>query len=185
MASRGRNKQKDEIEAPVSEQIAAFALQDIVDRGLSGKSITIGKAYRRKPMIDILFAADIIDRDQYKALRHYRHHADLADRSLIRDSLCLQRGGSGNGPTITTLNAVALVRDCERAAGSLADLLRAVVVYDTSLSQWAISRAGSIEECYERKGKKVCQIKPRRRALEEARLEIRVAATRVQAELDA
>lgn len=172
-----------EIVGPTPEQAsgAAFALEDVTDKRHGGGSITIGKAYRRRPMIDVLFAADVLDVEGYKALRHYRHHADIADRSLVRDSLCLQRGGSGDGPTITTLNAVAVVRDCEAAAGSLVDILRAVVVYDQSLSQWAMGRAGSVEERH--KGK--VQIKPRRRALEEAKMDIRMAAKRVQAELDA
>jgi hypothetical protein len=188
MGSNRRNKPKPKLEVvpPTDAQMvsATFDLQDITERRGSS-SIAIGKAYKRRPMIDILFAADVLDREQYKALRHYRHHADLADCSLVRDSLCLQRGGRGSGPTISTLNAIALVRDCERAAGSLADMLRAIVVYDMSLSQWAIGRAGSIEERYERRGKSVCQIKPRRSALLAAKLEIRIAAQRVQAELDA
>jgi hypothetical protein len=176
-----------EIVPPTDEQLAHgdFAVEDVTDKRNGGGSITIGKAFRRRPMIAVLHLAGILNDEQYKALRHYRHHADLADRSPIRDSLNRQRGGSGNGPTITTLNAVALVRDCERAAGSLASLLRDVVVYDRSLSQVAIDRAGALEECYERKGRTVCQIRPRRKALEVARLEIRVAAQRVQAELAA
>lgn len=183
MSRSRKDKTVNEITQPTPEQmLSPFVIQDVTDKRNGGGSITIGKAYRRRPMIDVLFAAGMLDEEGYKALRHYRHHADLADRSLVRDSLCLQGGGNGSGPTITTLNAIALVRDCEAAAGSLVDILRAVVVYDQSLSQIAIARAGGLEEAG-RKG--VVQIKPHRKALEIAKLEFRVAAQRVQAELDA
>lgn len=188
MAGRGHKGRpvKRKPVPPTDEQLrsAKFQLDDVMEKRRGGGIISIGKAYRRVPMIDILFAACVLSQDEYKALRHYRHHADMADRSPVRDSLCLQRGGSGIGPTITKLHAARVRDDCERAAGTLADILRAVVVYDQSLSQWAILRGGSVEDRYEQKGKPVVQIKPRRGALEMARLEIRIAAQRVQAELD-
>lgn len=180
-------KRKPEIAGPTEEQMAGavFEIEDVTDKRRGGGTITIGKAYRRRPMIDILYEANVLSEAQFKALRHYRHHADLADRSPTRDSLCQQRGGSGAGMTVGTLIAVRLVADVESAAGTLVDILRAVVVYDTSLSQWAMDREGSIEECWQRKGKRVCVLKPRRNALDAAKLEIRVVASRVEAELAA
>jgi hypothetical protein len=174
------------IASPPPEQLRAgtFAVEDITDKGRGGVAIAIGKAYRRKPMIDVLLAQELLTRDEHKALKHYRHHADIADRSLVRDSLNRQRGGS-NGPTVTILNAVRIRDDCERAAGALVDILRAVVVYDHSLSQWAMDKAGAVEQCRDRKGKRICQMEPRKSALATAKLEIRVAAQRVMAELDA
>jgi hypothetical protein len=189
---RNRNRSKVvEIVEPTPEQMRdPFALEDVTDKRNGGSSITIGKAYRRRSMIAILFDTGVLDEAQFRALRHYRHHADIADRSLVRDSLCLQRGGCGDGPTITTLNAVAVTRDCEAAAGSLVDILRAVAVYDRSLSQWAIEQAGAVEKVYTRQDRKgrtvpVHEIKPKPEALDRARLEIRMAAERVRAEQDA
>lgn len=179
---RGSQDGKGEITAPPAEQLAAFAIESVHERTASGGLNLMGVAYRRRPMIDIL--RDLFTEPQYKALRHYRHHADIADRSPFRDSLCLQRGGSGS-PTITTLNAVRVVTDCESAAGQLAGILRAVVVNDMSLSQYAIQLAGAVEQRRERRGRVFCQLEPRRKALERARLEIRMAAVRVEAELAA
>lgn len=183
-------KKKREVLALPPEQMNSgdFQLQDIVDRPPGGRSIVIGKAYRRRPMIDILFDQAVFSEAEYKALRHYRHHADIADRSPLRDSLAtIMRigGGTGMPPSIEILNAVRVRNDCERAAGSLCDILRAVVVADMSLSQWAIARAGAIERCRERRGKRVCQFEPSKKALGIARVEIKMVARRVQAELDA
>jgi hypothetical protein len=181
---KGRgNKPKLEIVEPTPEQMAdgAFRVEDITDKRDGGGTINIGKAYRRRPMILTLLAREIICQDQYRALAHYRHHADMADKSPIRDSLCIQRGGAGLGPSVAILNAARVRDDCERAAGSLSDILRAVVVDDMSLSQWAINRAGALHEL----SGTVIRLKPRRKALEIAQLEIKMAACRVQAELDA
>lgn len=186
--SRGKAKaDKDPVIEPTPEQMGdgRFALEDVTDKRNGGGTITIGKAYRRRPMIDVLYDQSLFSDREYKALQHYRHHADLVDRSLVRDSLCFQRGGSGAGPTITTLNAIRLVTDVERAVGSLLDILRAVVVYDKSLSQWAIERMGGKEQCRKRKGKVVCAIEPSQKALAIAKLEIRIAAERVESELSA
>lgn len=181
---------KERVEAfdgalPTAEQMrdAAFRPEQIVERGQVVKSV----AYRRRPMIDILYAADALSKAEYDAVKHYRHHADIADRSPVRDSLAIERhGGSGVGPGVEMINAIQVRDDCERAAGSLVDILRAVVVYDMSLSQWAIQRSGAVEECEtDKKGRRTCRMKPRRNALHIAKLEIRIAAKRVQAELDA
>ena len=187
-AARPAKRGEQDIVEPTPEQMrgAVFDLATIVDKGRGGAVVRIGKAFRRRPMIEILWRDGVLSEDEYKALGHYRHHADIADRSPLRDSLVAQRGaGSGMGPTVAVLNARRVRDDCERAAGSLADILRAVVVYDCSLSQWAMATSGAIEERYDRKGKTVVQLKPRRAALQQARLEIVVAAQRVQAELDA
>lgn len=184
---RGRRQRDAGIIGPPAEQLAgaAFTIEDVTDKSRGGGTITIGKAYRRQRMIDVLAASGAISEIEHRALRHYRHHADLADRSLVRDSLCLQRGGAGAGMTLTTLNAVRVRDDLERAAGTLADILRAVAVYDMSLSQWAMNASGSIERQAERRGKPITLLEPKRKALEIAKLEIRIAAQRVEAELAA
>lgn len=183
-----RGKPKDEISGPTPEQMegGAFRLEDITDKRDGGGTINIGKAYRRRPMIVTLLASEVLDHDEYKALAHYRHHADMADRSPIRDSLNVTRGGSGLGPGLAVLNAIRVRDDCERAAGSLVDILRAVVVDDVSLAQWAIRIGGSMERSYTRQGGcVVTELRPRDNALASARLDIKMAARRVQAELDA
>jgi hypothetical protein len=193
---KGRRKPKliaaNDIIAPTREQMegARFELEDVTDKRNGGGTIAIGKAYRRKPMIDILYAAGLFSEPEYKALRHYRHHADLADRSLVRDSLCFQRGGNGMGPTVTMLNAIRLVADIEAAAGRLRDILRAVVVEDVSLSQWAMSQAGAVEKVYHRKDRKgkivqVVELRAKEPALKSAHLEIKIAAQRVESEISA
>lgn len=187
---KGRGRQKpQEIIAPTAEQMGSgvFEIQDVTDKRNGGGTITIGKAYRRRPMIDVLAAAGLFSDKELKALHHYRHHADIADRSLIRDSLGkrVSAGGNHDWPTVAKLNAVRLVADVEAAAGTLRDILRAVVVYDQSLSEWAKQAAGAVEQRRERKGRVVCTLEPRRKALEIARLEIRMAAKRVEAVLAA
>lgn len=171
---------------PTNEQMrgGAFVLADIVDRSANGRMIEIGTAYRRRPMIDVLHNQGLLTEEELKALRHYRHHADLVDRSPTRDSLCLMRG-HGNGPTITTLNAAFIVRQIEAAVGALVDILRAVVVDDVSLSQWAIRRAGALEVRRQRQGKVVTLFEPRQKALAIAKLEMKFAAQRVASELRA
>lgn len=174
---------------PTPEQMArsTFIEGDVVDRAPGGRQITIGKAYRRRRMLDILHDQGVLSDEQAKALKQYQVWADTADRSLLWDSLAkgLPSSGSGDGPTLAVLNARRMRDDCERAAGQLVDILRAVIVDDMSLSQWAMERHGSIEECEQRKGKRVCRLKPRGKHLLIAQLEIRMVAERVQAEIDA
>lgn len=163
---------------PTSEQRSAFSLERITDRRPGGTTVNLGRAYRRKPMIDTLAEQGILSDAEHRALKHYRHHADIADRSPVRDSLCMVRvGGESSGPTHNLLNAIQVAASCERAAGSLADILRSVAVYDQSLSQWAIDRSGGIDDGG--------RIKPRQKALAIARLEFQMAAKRVESELAA
>lgn len=186
-------KRKVEALAPTAEQQrdGAFAVLDIVDRR-AGASISIGRAYRRVPMIDRLRDEGLLSRDEHKALKHYRHHADMIDRSPTRDSLDTRRGG-GEGPAFSIVNAAYVVRQIESAVGSLVDILRAVVVDDSSLAQWAINRHGGIERrrirVRYRKGKPVefieTRIEPSERALGIVRLEMKIAASRVASEMAA
>lgn len=163
---------------PPPEQMHCFSLGTVTDRRPGGTTVNLGKAYRRKPVIDTLAERGVLTQSDHKALQRYRHHADMADRSPVRDSLNVSRGpSSGAGPTHAIVNAIRVSAACERAAGSLADILRAVVVYDKSLSQWAIERSGGLDDGG--------GVKPRQKALVIARLEFQMAAKRVRAELDA
>src|SRR5687768_6819940 len=102
---RGRGKTKGpklEIVGPTPEQMehGAFGVEDITDKRDGGGTINIGKAYRRRPMILTLLTRGVLGQEEYRALNHYRHHADMADRSPVRDSLNIQRGGNGLGPSL-------------------------------------------------------------------------------------
>jgi len=183
--ARGRKAEK-RIDAipPTREQElqAEYRLEPITERGQ-----VIGTAYRRRAMIDILHERGFLDEPLYKALKHYRHHADIADKSPIRDSLTnwMPKASGGTGPGIELLNAIRVRDDCERAAMGLVDILRAVVVDDMSLSQWAMHRHGAREHCKMKGQKRVCVMAPTDKALKEARIEIRIVAGRVKGELDA
>lgn len=169
-------------------QASAFGIEPIMGKGTNGRTVELGKTLRRKPMIEVLFGQGLFSKEEYKALKHYRHHADIADRSPLKDSIAnLLRisGGAGHGPTINTLNAIRVRDDVERASGSLVGILRAVVVDDMSLSQWCISRGHSAEKCRDRKQGRVCAIEATEAALRIAQLEIKMAAARVEAELAA
>jgi hypothetical protein len=133
----------------------------------------------------LLHARHVLDEAQFKALFHYRHHAILADRSPLKDSLNKSPGGGDGSCSIEILNACRVRDDCERAAGSLADILRAVVIDDLSLSQWAMHQGGAIERHETRKGKTVSYLRPRGKFLAIAQLEIVMAAIRVKNALDA
>ncbi len=174
-----------EILAPAAEQLAAFELAEIVDKRRGGVTVTLGKAYRRRRMIDVLRETGLLSADEHKALSHYRHHADIADRSPLRDSIAtlLMVRGSGDEPSLLILNAMRVRDDCEKAAGSLRGILRAVVVDDVSLSQWAIADGGGVE--VQRADRKGTTIRPLHSKLKRAKLDIQMAAKRVMAELDA
>lgn len=180
-----RGPEREDITPPTPEQLrrAVFEVEDVVDKRRGGGTVTIGKAYKRRPMVDVLALQGMFSDAEYKALKHYRHCADTADRSPLRDSLNRQRGGSGEEPADVVLMAASIAGQCERAAGSLAPILRAVIVDDKSLSEWAMEQRGSVEVCRTRRGKRVCTPEPKRKALEIAQLEIKMAAKRVEAEL--
>lgn len=182
---RGANDEPPRI--PTVEQMAddAFVWSDIVDKRPGGKTVTISHAYRRVPVIDRLFEAGLFTTDEYKALVHYRHHADIVERSLVRDSLNISRGSGGDVPTIVALTAQVIVREIEAAAGQLVDILRAITVEELTLSQWAIRRHGGREKTRVRNGRPCTTIEPSDRALAMAKMEMKMAAQRVEAELAA
>ena len=179
----------DELVSPTPEQMqhGAFTIEKVVDRTESGSLDLKGIAYRRRPMIDILAEQGILSEAEHKALHHYRHHADIVDKSPLKDSIrkLLSRGGGSNdhGPTRAYLNAAYVVNQCEKAVGSLLDIFRAVVVYDKSLSQWVIDNGAWREHCRMKNGVRVCRIEALDYHVKVARVEIKVAAGRVEAKL--
>jgi hypothetical protein len=187
--ARKRNtaRRAPQIAGPTPERLVhgGIELVDVVDKQSNGRTIVIGKANRFVPMIDTLKRQEVISPAEHKALAHYRHHADLADKSPTKDSLNRQRfGGSGNGPTHEILHAQRVRDLCEGAAGSLRDILRAVVIEDQSLSQWAIQRFGGKEQTRQRGAKTETTVEPSRLSVSMCKLELRAAARRVQEALD-
>lgn len=187
MTQRAGKLDEPEIVAPTVEQMrrGAFELDDVTDKRKGGGTITIGKAYRHIPVFEILGRQGVFSMAELKALRTYREHADRADRSPLRDSIAMLMPvrGSGDGPTAALMRSIWIAAGCEAAAGSVRDILRAVVVDDVTLSEWAIRQAGSVEVWDEQRRK--TRIRPRAKALAVAQLEIKIAAKRVRAELDA
>jgi hypothetical protein len=188
MAARKSGRGGGEIVPPTPELMArgGHELVEIVDRTPNGRSVSIGKAFRRTRQVETLSAKGYFSEAEAKALKHYRHHADMTDRSPTKDSVAgLMMAGLGRGEDWDTpmcvVHASRVAGECEAAAGSLRDILRAVIVNDVSLSEWASLVGGSYEVV--EKGR--TRMKPKRRMLEIAKLEIRMAAKRVQAELDA
>lgn len=178
-----RRKVAVAIMEPTASQIERddYQLAPITERGQ-----VIGTGFRKVRQLEKLLAQDMITPSEFHALHRYRLYADMSDRSLLKDSLAKQMPGGGKGeipPYI--LDAKFRAGAIEAAAGSLAAMLRTVVVDDTSLSQWAIDHGASYIHCEVKNRGKVCRIKPTPEALNIAKMDIRVAARRVKAELDA
>ena len=170
--------------APTDAQMAHadYELGKITERGQ-----VIGTGYRRIRQLEYLTRKGLFNEKEVAALYMYRHFADLVDKSLVQDSLAKQlpgRSGRGEIPPYI-LDADRMVGRYEAAAQTLKDILRAVIVEDKSLSQWAIERAGAIEDCEMKGGVRVCRLKPRQKALAIAQLELKMAAGRVLAEVEA
>jgi len=195
---RGRAKrvQIEDIVPPTDEQMSggAFSVVETYDK-TGATSRRIGSGYRRTPVIDTLSEYGIINDREHKALARYRDLASACDRSPLKDSvrkLMRVQGGSGDHISARLINAQLETARIEREAGSLKDILRAVAVDDVSLTQWAIAQGGSVEKCRivtvkmdgQTRTKIKCRIEARAKALEIARLEIRMAAQRVISALD-
>lgn len=178
-----RRKVAVAIMEPTASQIERddYQLAPITERGQ-----VIGTGFRKVRQLEKLLAQDMITPSEFHALHRYRLYADMSDRSLLKDSLAKQMPGGGKGeipPYI--LDAKFRAGAIEAAAGTLAPMLRAVIVDDNSLSEWAIANVASYIACEIRKGKRLCRVKPTPKALQIAKLEIKMAARRVRAEIEA
>jgi hypothetical protein len=179
-------KVKDEPMSPTPEQMARgrYEVGDVLDKQANGRTLVIGKALRRRPMVSILAEKGYFTDREFKVLDLYRHSADTVARSPIPDSLNRERfGGHGDGPSAAYITALGIVEECEKAAGSLAGILRAIIVDEKSLNEWTIDRYGGVERCRQRGTKEVCVIEPRAAHLAMARFEIKLAARRVEEEV--
>lgn len=169
-----------DIVEPTAEQMDRdeYELSPITERGQ-----VIGAAFKKRRQLERLFQADVITPSEYKALLHYRQYADMADRSLVCDSLdrhMPQAASSGELPPYI-LDARFRTGQFEAAAGSLADMLREIVVNDVALTRWVIENVRSYE-AFE-KGRMILKARPD--DVEIAKLGMRIVARRVMAEIDA
>src|SRR5512139_304988 len=136
--AKGRKKKQPVIDTiePTAEQLA------------KGDFHRVGMAYRRMPVIDVLYEEHKITSRQFNALARYRDVAVAEDRSPIEDSIGkMMRGACGGGEGLSPAavrTAIELGR-LERELGSLRDIARAVAVEDATLSQWAMKQFGSLE----------------------------------------
>lgn len=166
---------------PEQQERSGYVVHRMTERG----QVT-GERYQKVRQVEWLLSKDLVTPDEAKALIQYRTYADMLDKSPLRDSLDKSpRGGEQGDIPPAVIHAGRMVGAYEQAIGSLVDLVRFVVVSDKSLSEWAIDKAGAIEDCTEKNGKRVCRLKPRQKAFAIAKLEIRMAARRIIAEMEA
>lgn len=177
--TKAKRKKKPEpisIIGPTDEQIAAGVFR------------RANAAYRRVPVIDTLHDTGKLTYAEYAALSYYRSQAiqaedDGARYSTLAPERVMGGGGGSYGSTtpVTLLSTPALLETAriERDLGSLLDIARAVVVDDMSLTQWCIAKHGGRER-YDGKGKFVAMVpNAEKRAMDEARLDLRMAARRI------
>lgn len=127
--------------APVEEQARRYTyeLEAITERGQ-----VIGRAYRRKPLFETMFARHEITREEAQALRYYRERYELSHFSLTRSCLHQRFGrGSAGGASPLVLRAASEVDRMEAAAGLFLPAFRKVVIDDMSFNRIAMDRYGS------------------------------------------
>jgi hypothetical protein len=154
------------IASPTDEQMrhGTFELDDIVDRA-AGKSLVIGKAYRRLPWFETMYRRDLIDSVDRRCLRFYRRAYESSDRSLVRSVLNRDFGsGDGEGPSEWRLRAKDNLEMCETAIGSVVDTLQSVALQDKPFLQTAIERFGSREQHFIINGRHKTRIVAKRKA---------------------
>jgi hypothetical protein len=136
-----------------------------------------GMARKLVPEIDRLHEQGHLTDHEHRALHHYRDQASLADRSPTRSCLDFSPKG-GHGPGVAITSALLETGRIERELGQLWKLARAVAVDDMSLTQWCIGRYGAREKLRDGKVVALAPLGPNR-AVEMARLELRMAAHRI------
>lgn len=177
---RHAKPKKDEIAPPTDAQLARDEFELV---GIQKRGQTVGRVYSRVRQLEALSRRGFFTDDETKALWQYRYNADMADRSLIRDSLnkTVRGGNDSDGIPAYVLDAKDYVAKCEREAGRLAIVLRSIIVDDKSPSQYAMETGGAAEYCYEKDGKRICELKPKRRILDDVQHELKIAARRIAA----
>lgn len=137
-----------------------------------------GIAFRRIPAIDTLKNREVITIREHVALAHYRDAFIACERSLTRSCLDNSPKGNGGGPAPSAVRAALKLSRLEEALGSLVPITRFVAGEDNSLSQWAIKQGGC-----KGMGNPVCL--PKSRELDYARQDLKFAASRIIAKMEA
>ena len=140
-----------------------------------------GAAKRVTPAIDTLLRRKYISEAEWASLTRYRQQADMCNRSYTRDSCDFSvRGGEGNGPGAAVISAKREVARMDKELGSLRPLVWAVVVEDQSITQWLVTKYGSIKK--QRKDERE-EMTPNCTKFEAmfARFELKFAAKRLEA----
>ena len=144
MGRRGKQRKAEDIMQPTIEQMRAGDYQPAAVMHV--ETARASRAYRRRPVIDVMLEAGQISQEQYDRLAYYGDQAALADKSPVR-SCCDNSPRSGNGPGVTILSAMIETGRIERelAAHGLLSIARAVVVDNQTLAQWCIAQHGGRE----------------------------------------
>ena len=132
---------------PEQRQRARYVNQDIVETKAGGKSITIGKAYRKQAKFEQIKG---LGDEQLKALRYYREAFDRSEASEVKCALDVRpRGSWGLSSQELWMERQAGARmrmkALEHGLGDAVHTLRQVALHDATFSELAISRYGSRE----------------------------------------
>ena len=184
MAKRAKKVEKIEAIEPTPEQLTRDTYT--FERETRAGQVARGH-YRKVRQLETLTDAGLFTDEQAKALSQYRAWADLCDRSLSRNSLDRHMPGTpaGDGPSNALIDAKAKVALCEEAAGTLKDVLRAVIVDDASPAAWAMAVFGARDHCRTVAGMRVCYPAAKGWAVKRAKDELRMAARWILSEIGA
>ena len=147
-----------------------------------------GMARRKAVPIDNLLKRQLLDDRRHKALARYAEIKALADSSIVKDSigkLLHPSSGSGYGPSPKLVDARREARWIERELGSLLPIAVAVVHELHSLTMWAKMNGLTRIKCETIKGRKVCKDYADKEIIAMFVLDLKMAADRIQAALDA
>jgi hypothetical protein len=147
-----------------------------------------GMARRKAVPIDNLLKRNLLDDRRHAALTHYAEIKALADSSIVKDSigkLLHPSSGNGYGPSPKLVNARREAQWIERELGTLLEITLFVVHELHSLTKWVRLNGGGRIKCETVKGKKVYKEYADKHEIDMALLDLRLAADRVQAAIDA
>lgn len=130
---------------PEQQRHVRYVEGDVVDTAPGGRSITIGKAYRREAKFERIKG---LGDEQLKALRYYRATFDQSEASEVKSALDIRPRGNGGSSAQEVWSekqagARMRLRSLENGIGAVVDALRQVALHDVSFSDLAIKRYGS------------------------------------------
>ncbi|MFX4083670.1 hypothetical protein ACKU27_01055 [Sphingobium yanoikuyae] len=135
--------------APTPEQMrhGRYVEGDVVETKPGGKSITIGKAFRKEARFERIKG---LSDEQLKALRYYRPEFDLSEASEVKSALDIRPRGNGGLSSQEVwverqAGARMRMKALEYGLGAAVHALRDVALRDMTFSDLAIKRYGSRE----------------------------------------